>query len=349
MQVRSTHSSFSKSSIPPNRAGAPSEKTSTSDWFQPVRDLGAATRLLSLGQLYRWKNAAQIKSKLADPPLAPEARVKLEDPIVFVPGWTTTREAFDPLAEKLLEGGGNGGRLIFVSEGKFFTDRACHKELNQQQVQSDDLKVFEMVYSDIRLPPDRSSEELAVNFKAVKELTGREKVDVGAYSMGGLATRVYLDKGGKDIDQALFLGTPHQGTKFADLARHVLRRDIQWAVNLAGLLPADLPALDWLSPVEDGNPQLERLNERWPIQKAGVNEAKFIAGSGTMTSKGGWWPITDGDGLVPADKAAPPGETALIIKNPTHGALNNSAPIYREMADFFHWSKVSNPQLSESK
>lgn len=340
MQVRSTQLSSIKPKAPPVSNDAPqTSKPEPNDWFQPVRDLGAATRLLTLGQLYRWKNSAQIKDKLANPPLAAEAPVQLDDPIVFIPGWTTTREAFDPLAEKLLEGGRNGGQLVFVSQGKFFTDRACHKELNQQQIQSDELKVFEMVYSDIRLPPDQSSEELAVNFKAIKELTGREKFDVNAFSMGGLATRAYLDKGGKDIDQVLFLGTPHQGTKFADLARHVLRRDVQWAVNLAGLLPGDLPALDWLSPVEDGNPQLERLNERWPIQKAAVNETKFIAGSGTMTSKGGWWPITDGDGLVPADKAAPPGETALVIKKPTHGALNNSAPIYREMADYFHWKK----------
>ena len=342
MQVRLTQISTSHPKTPPpKQASVQSTKAEPDDWFQPVRNLGAATRLLSLGQLYRWKNSAQIKEKLENPPVAAEAAVQLDDPVVFIPGWTTTREAFDPLAEKLLEGGRNGGQLIFVSQGKFFTDRTCRQELNQQQIQSDELKVFEMVYSDIRLPPDQSSQELAVNFKAIKELTGREKVDVNAFSMGGLATRAYLDKGGKDVDQVLFLGTPHQGTKFADLARQVLRRDIQWAVNLAGLLPADLPALDWLSPIEDGNPQLERLNDRWPIQKAGANEVKFIAGSGTMTSKGGWWPITDGDGLVPADKAAPPGESALVIKNPTHGALNNSAPVYREMANFFDWRKDS--------
>jgi pimeloyl-ACP methyl ester carboxylesterase len=340
MQVRLTQiSTPHQKASTQEKAESQTAKEQPGDWFQPVRDLGVATRLLSLGQLYRWKNSAQIKEKRENPPLAAEASVKLDDPLVFIPGWTTTRAAFAPLAEKLLEGGRNGGQLVFVSQGKFFTDRTCRQELNQQQVQSDELKVFEMVYSDIRLPPDQSSQELAVNFKAIKELTGREKVDVNAFSMGGLATRVYLDKGGKDVDQVLFLGTPHQGTKFADLARKVLRRDIQWAVNLAGLLPADLPALDWLSPVEDGNPQLKKLNDRWPIQKAGVRDAKFIAGSGTMTSKAGWWPITDGDGLVPTGKAAPPGETAVVIKKPTHGALNNSAPVYREMAEFFDWRK----------
>ena len=256
MQVGSTQFIHYTRSVAP-KAEKPALKKEPSDWFQPVRDAGVVTRLLGLGQLYRWREAARAKENAKNPPLDDQANVRLEDPVVFVPGWTTTREAFDPLAEKLTEGGRNGGELIFVSEGQFYTDRQCTIKCESATLQSSDHKVFEMVYSDIRLPPDKSSEELKLNFDAIKHLTGREKVDVGAYSMGGLATRAYLDKGGDAIDQVLFLGTPHKGAKFADLARHVLRRDIGWAVSFAGLLPADLPALDWLSPVEDGNPQLK--------------------------------------------------------------------------------------------
>lgn len=154
---------------------------------------------------------------------------------------------------------------------------------------------------------------------------------------GGLATRAYLDKGGDAIDQVLFLGTPHRGAKFADLARHVLRRDIGWAVSFAGLLPADLPALDWLSPERDGNPQLQALNQRWPQQKAQVNETYFIGGTGTITADGGHWPITDGDGLVALEAAAPPGEKAVPLSGGHHTYLNDDASVYRQMRDYYGW------------
>ncbi|MFA7484349.1 MAG: hypothetical protein WC314_27900 [Vulcanimicrobiota bacterium] len=318
-----------------DRREAPGEEPA--DWFQPVRDLGVVGRLLSLGLLYKGKNAARKKANAEKPPLLAEPPVTLQDPVVFVPGWTTTREAFDPLAEKLLEGGRNGGQLIFVSEGKFYMDRECTELCDGDALQSSKPKVFEVVYSDIRLAPDRSSEELAVNFKAIKGLTGTQKVDVSAFSMGGLATRAYLDKGGQDIDQLLFVATPHQGAKFADLARRTLRRDIGWAIKLAGLLPADLPALDWLAPVEDGNPQLKQLNERWEIQKSRVNETHFVAGKGTVTARDGWWLIADGDGLVSVGSSAPPGEKSVVFDDQTHGTMNNSVPVFREMMDFFHW------------
>jgi pimeloyl-ACP methyl ester carboxylesterase len=330
----------------PEKAERPESQAEPTDWFTPVRDAGVVVRLLGLGQIYRWKEAGRAKEIEKNPPLANEASVILEDPVVLVPGWTTTREAFDPLGEKLVEGGRNGGSLIFVQHGQFYNDRDCTQIAERQNLQSSDHKVFEMVFSDTRLPPHLSSVEMVSNFNAVKELTKHEKVDVMAYSMGGLATRAYLDKGGKDIDQALFLGTPHQGAKFGDLARYTLRRDIGWAINFAGLLPADLPALDWVSPVEDGNPQLKALNERWPIQKAQVNETRFLAGSGSITADGGWWPITDGDGFVSTESAAPPGETPVIVGDQTHGKLNNSAPIYRELASFFNWQtdqSISKP------
>jgi pimeloyl-ACP methyl ester carboxylesterase len=338
MQVGSNHfTQFNKSSVSTKAERPTSESPEPKDWFQPVRDAGVVTRLLGLGQLYRWRESARAKENAKNPPLANEALVKLEDPVVFIPGWTTTRIAFDPLADKLLAGGRNGGELIFVSEGEFYKDRQCTKKCDSTSLQSSEHKVFEMVFSDTRMPPDKSSEEMVLNFSVIKKLTGRDKVDVGAYSMGGLATRAYLDKDGQDIDQVLFLGTPHRGAKFADLARHVLRRDIGWAISFAGLLPADLPALDWLSPVEDGNPQLQALNDRWTEQKSRVNETRFVAGADSITSAGGWWPITDGDGLVSIESAAPPGETAVVLDDQTHGSLNNSAPVYREMADFFKW------------
>ena len=263
--------------------------------------------------------------------------VTIQQPFVMVPGWTTTREAFDPLAEKLLEGGRNGGELVFVSEGRFFQDRACKIPCEEDFLNNANPKVFEVVWSDVRLPPHLSSLELFTNLDAVKELANVQKVDVSAYSMGGLATRAYLDAGGTDIDQVMFLGSPHRGAKFANLARHVLKRDIQWAASIAGLIPADLPAFEWLALEKEGNSNLEGLNQRWPAQKALVREAHFVGGIGTTTADSGWWPITDGDGLVSEESVAPPGETPVLIPDQHHSHLNNSAPVYREMKDYFGW------------
>lgn len=310
-------------------------------WTAPFRDASVVFRLLGIGQLYRMKETRLGNAIAKNPPLKDAKPVQIEQPVVFVPGWKTTRDAFDPIAAKLLEGGRNGGRIVFVKEGEFYLDRACSLQASQSVLESQDHKVFEMVWSDVRLPPDQSSKEMATNMQVVKQYSGADKVDVTAYSMGGLATRAYLDAGGNDIDQVMFVGTPHRGAKFADLARHVLRRDIGWAVGFAGLLAADLPALDWLSPEADGNPQLEKLNQRWPQQKAQVNEASFIGGVGTMTADGGWWPITDGDGLVSYEGAAPPGETAFPLPGGHHTYLNNDPVVYDRLSDYFHWKPAT--------
>ena len=343
MQIQSPAASlapYKVSNTPPNPSpppSAPSDGWNPRGWLDPVIDVGKAIRLLANGQYYRSKGNAIARRDAVNPPLQNETPVKIEQPFVMVPGWTTTREAFDPLAEKLLEGGRNGGELVFVQGGDFFYDRDCTLRCPQINLDSGDHKVFEVVWSDIRLPPHLSALELETNLEAVKTLTGAQELDVSAYSMGGLATRKYLDNGGNDIDQLITLGSPHQGAEFADLARRTLRRDLQWAINFAGLLPADLPALDWLAPVERGNPQLEGLNDRWASQKAQVNEVRFVGGIGTVSADTGWWPVADGDGLVTAKSSAPPGETPVILPDQHHSHLNNNALVYEQLRDFFGW------------
>jgi hypothetical protein len=335
MQIRSTLTT--RTYKPKTDTAAPkNEPQGVADWFRPLHDLTVGAKMLAAGQLYRSARSKMAKKNAKNPPLQNEANVKLEDPLVFVPGWTTTREAFDPLAAKLLEGDRNGGVLVFVSEGEFFLDRDCTIKGDRSQLQSGSPKVFEVVFSDVRLPPSLSSGELDTNLKAIQKLTRAEKIDVNAFSMGGLATRVYLDNGGNAIDQAMFLGTPHKGATFAGLANQALKRDIGWALSFAGIIPADGPALEWLTPEED-NGQLQGLNQRWPQQKAQVNEVHFAAGTGVTTADGGWWPFTSGDGLVAFEAAAPPGETAVPLPAQVHGHLNNSAGAYHEMQNFFGW------------
>lgn len=324
------------SSQAPKGSSAPPPGPEPDGWFDWVGDLTAATRLLSIGQLYRSKAAHLARKYEQNPPLAEVTPVKLQQPLVLVPGWKTTREAFDPLAEKLLEGGRNGGKLIFVQQGEFYHDRDCNLRVDDDELRNGDFKIFEVVFSDVRLPPPLAADQLKVNMAAVKGLTNEQRLDVSAFSMGGLATRCYLDQGGNDIDQFLILGTPHRGSEFAEWARHLLRRDVQWAISFAGLLPGDLPALDWLAP-EDKNPNLQGLNQRWPAQKALVNEVLCVGGLGTLSAQSGWIPVTDGDGLVAANAVAPPGETPVLLNNQHHNHLNNNAQVFEQMKNFFDW------------
>jgi len=54
----------------------------------------------------------------------------------------------------------------------------------------------------------------------LQRATGADKVTLLAHSMGGLASRSYLeifDPGGNDVDRLITIGTPHNGTPLADL------------------------------------------------------------------------------------------------------------------------------------
>ncbi|MBB2940568.1 pimeloyl-ACP methyl ester carboxylesterase [Actinoplanes lutulentus] len=54
----------------------------------------------------------------------------------------------------------------------------------------------------------------------VKSLTGADRVDIVAHSMGGLIARYYIDRlmGERDVDRLIMLGTPNGGSPCANLA-----------------------------------------------------------------------------------------------------------------------------------
>ncbi|MGE0494692.1 MAG: esterase/lipase family protein [Vulcanimicrobiota bacterium] len=310
------------------------------DCFGPVvDDLYLLTRFVGVGQTYKMVGARLAERNQANPPLADLKPVQLDQPIVLIPGWTTLREALQPLGDKLTEGGRNGGEIVFVQNGHFYLDRDCHRPF-QGDVGDGGHKVFEVVFSDIRNPPPLGATELSRNFEAIKQVTGVDKLDVSAYSMGGLATRVYLDRGGDSIGKLMLLGTPNQGTTFANLAGEILRRDIGWAISMAGLQAADLPALEWLS-VDDGkgsNPHLQDLNAHWDRQIANVDQVLAVGGRGILTPSRGLFPVTLGDGLVEAGGMAPPsGPVKILDGEHHHSHLNNDPEVYQTMMDYFGW------------
>lgn len=73
---------------------------------------------------------------------------------------------------------------------------------------------------DFRQSNVKTAQELKQKIAAIKAICGCPRVDVIAHSMGGLVARQYAqsDEYANDIDQLIFLGTPHLGSPKAYLA-----------------------------------------------------------------------------------------------------------------------------------
>ena len=122
---------------------------------------------------------------VAVPPAVATDRV----PVVLVPGWSAEGQDLQPL------------KKIFVQAG--WPDSAV------AVVEFEDPEGSNVLHA----------EELAAVVEALRAGTGYDRVDVLAHSMGGLATRYYMqhDGAGK-LRRVAFLATPHRGTYTAYLA-----------------------------------------------------------------------------------------------------------------------------------
>jgi len=110
-------------------------------------------------------------------------------PVVLVPGWSAEGQDLEPLKE-IFVGAGWADSTVAVVE---FEDPEGSNILHAQ--------------------------ELAAVVEDLQARTGHDRVDVLAHSMGGLATRYYMQNDGAGkVRRVAFLATPHRGTYTAYLA-----------------------------------------------------------------------------------------------------------------------------------
>jgi triacylglycerol lipase len=111
-------------------------------------------------------------------------------PVLLVPGWGDLAVTMEPLRRRFTEAGWPESRVSVLA----FRDPVGSNEAHAAEI-------------------DRA-------VRILRGLTGAPQVDVVAHSMGGLATRHFLQVGGEAdrVRRAVFLGTPHRGTVVAVLS-----------------------------------------------------------------------------------------------------------------------------------
>lgn len=278
-------------------------------------------------------------------PLNEAPQAKIERPFLIVPGFRTKRTAFYHLIARLTANGLNGGRPVYVRGGDFYEDQDCLKRIEHDALPRD-ARVFVVSFENPNAPPGVTAGWLASCLQSVKHATRSNRVDVEGYSMGGLAARVYLDRGGNDIGRLFLLGTPNRGASLANFARFCLTFNIEQALALGGINGAHRAALDWLALDTNGkvrNPVLRDLNSRWESQFHRVEALHSVGTTGRATMTAGWRPVAWGDGVVQESSVMAPVGTVSLLKGAgrqRHGHLNSDVEVYREMIKFFGWKPV---------
>lgn len=293
------------------------------------------------GYLYNEAAKVALAEQRQKPPLSDAPLVKLEDPFLIAPGWTTRPEKFDALVQHLLKEPTNGSRAVYLKEGQAFLDKECTLPT---EVNSED-KVFVAVYDSVLSPPEKTAPQLDRAVEMIKSVQG-EKVDVLGYSLGGLAVRKMLDDRLETVDQVAFLGTAHQGTRFAALANYVVKRDIKFAMNLAGVDAGHLKAMEWMMPLNPERPEtnakLAELNANVDRQLSQATEMVSIGSDGFSTITRPWGGTEDGDGLVQASSTKLEGVPQIVLHgrgNKQHGQLPNDTETFLQLADYFNWRR----------
>jgi pimeloyl-ACP methyl ester carboxylesterase len=278
--------------------------------------------------------------------------LEIERPLVLVPGWNTTTDRFNPLVESLTQEGSNGGQTYFLKGGKVYLDSNCSEAVPAIPSQA---KVFVCFFENGSDAPTISAPQLAAAIGKIRQATDSTKVDVAAYSMGGLAARQHLQNclsSGEEagIGKLMTVGTPHQGAPMADLALQILDldlqgRSVQWIMSRRPLTQSDRGALEALIPTDSTHypTPLVNFNAKWPEQRQSLEDVLFVGTDQVGTRDTQLWKVP-GDGQVTAESSKLPDTPHHILSDlpyPQHRYLFSN-PQLRDLAQqFFGWKNAS--------
>ena len=188
-------------------------------------------------------------------------------PVLLVPGWGDAAEEVSPLRRRLLDAGWPPAHISTLT----FTDSFGSNEDHWQEVSE---------------AVDR-----------LRRLSGGDRVDVVAHSMGGLAVRRFLDeRGDKVVRRIVFLGTPHMGTMAAVMA---------WGDGAREMIP--------------GSDFLNRLSEI-PVSPRGVEMLAIRSPLDLV--------------VIPGSSAILPGAENVEVCCPTHQGLLDDAEAFQRLERF---------------
>lgn len=188
-------------------------------------------------------------------------------PVLLVPGWSDRATALQDFRTRLVQAGWDSTRVLALDFHDPVGSNLSH------------------------------AEEVAAAVEGLRERTGARKVDIVAFSMGGLAVRHYLLFGGGEsaTRKTAFLATPHRGTAVAVFA---------WGEGGREMIP--------------GSSFLERLNgDRVP---SGVEMAAFRTPLDTR--------------VVPHTSALLPGAANVAICCPGHSEMLRDEETFLRVAEF---------------
>lgn len=304
--------------------------------LERAKDIGQAVSLLGAGLLFKRSKEKALAAEGAA--LQDVPNVKMSRPLLLCPGWTTDLHRFDTLGNRLLASGQNGSSAVYLNQGKAYKDNECTLPLDQIPKNT---KVFVNIWDDRRSAPEVTAPQIKQNMELIQSALGPTTVDLIGFSMGGLASRKYLDDGGEHVGKFATLGTPHQGTRFGQWSNRVLEHGVGWACKPLNLTDKDAPAMQWLAA---GTPNLQELNANWPRQRARVEDSLFLISHNQLTPSTSWRPMVAGDGLVELSHATLPGAPSKILKDSpflNHETLPSDSKMYREMSSFFGWQEAT--------
>lgn len=269
--------------------------------------------------------------------------VVMDQPMLVMPGYNTSRDRFNPLVQQLAQPGHNGERPYYLKGGQVFLDHDCTQSLPSIPSSA---KVFVLFPENGADPPPVAAQQLAICLAAIQQATGAGKVDVTAYSMGGLTTRYYLQQGGQAVGKFLMVGTPNQGSQLSEAALKTLDLHdrgwpVSWIMARKPMVPSHREALTWLLPPgsEYAVSPLVELNRNWPKQAAAVEKVGVVGSCQVKTFDTDFWRVP-GDGQVTTESLGLPGLTPTLLESvpyPKHRFLFSNPELQAECKSFFGW------------